>query len=132
MPTLVKTIMGGKTRKLGWVIESVENGRTLVIRKTPSAMAVKTKRKDFVSINDSAEREQAGWALDERLVQAIRGYKVDHVGIYVPKPGMLFTADAKLYTTPGVSSNWRKSAESKTYRFLGLNHFTKCPLRVRL
>lgn len=130
---LLKTIMSqsGK-RKLGWVVRTNDQGVCLVVKRTPLKMSIKTKRVNYVSINESADNEEAGWALDEPLIRAIKSYKVEQVVVYVPKPGILYQTPASNYFAKGVVYMAPKSKHGDRIRCVGIQHFERSQYKVKL
>lgn len=130
---LLRTVTnpGGK-RPLGWVVETKEFGNVLVVRKTPKAVAVSTKRSAYISINDSADNDQAGWALDDSLIRALQAHKCSKVCVYVKRPGIVYMTDAGNYHTPGVVYLVPKSKDGPRIRCVGMKHFDREPYRARV
>lgn len=130
---LIKTITqpGGK-RPLGWVVSSTNYGNVLVVRRTPRGIAVTTRRPNYVSINDSASNDQAGWPLDDALIQAIRTYNCKKVAVYVPKPGILYMTDADNYAKSGVVYMVPKNKSGARVRCVSMRHFDSEKYRVKL
>lgn len=130
---LLRTILTPNGRRpLGWVVATSDYGNVLVVRKTPHAIAVSTRRRDYVSINESAAQDQAGWPLDDALVRAIKSHAVQHVAVFVPKPGMLYMTDASNYFKGGVVYTVPKNKSGARWRCVGLEHFDKRPYRVKI
>lgn len=133
MPTVLKTVksQSGK-RVLGWVVHTDLDGVCLVLKRMPAKIAVSTKKREYKSINDSADREEAGWSLDHPLIRALQAYKVDNVVVYVPKPGIVYTTPASNYFTPGVVKFVPRTKEGEKIRCVGLEHFARRQYRVKL
>lgn len=133
MPTVLKTVksQSGK-RVLGWVVQTDQDGVCLVLKRMPAKIAVSTKKREYKSINDSAEREEAGWSLDHPLIRALQAYKVDNVVVYVPKPGIVYTTPASNYFTQGVVRFVPRTKEGEKIRCVGLEHFARRQYRVKL
>lgn len=130
---LIKTITTPSgSRPLGWVVTSSNSGNVLVVRRTPKAIAVTTRKSQYVSINESAEREEAGWALDDVLYRAIKTYDCKRVIVYVPKPGILYTTEAGNYSKAGVVYMVPKSKSGGRVRCVGMQHFTREKYRVKV
>lgn len=129
---LLKTINtpSGK-RPLGWVVATSEYGNVLVVRRMPSRIAVSTKRAAYISINDSADNDEAGWSLDDTLIQALKRYDCKKVAVFVKKPGMLYMTDAANYFKGGVVYLVSKGQGARV-RCVGLDNFDRRPYRVKI
>ena len=121
MPLVKALLTPTGKRKIGWVF--THNGdNILILKKTPRAIAVTTKRHDFVSINKSADESEAGWSLEPRLLRAIEVYECNKVMILTPRPGLLYTTDAKNYFD-GSKYVMVKKGEGQKVKCLPLEHF---------
>lgn len=130
---LLRTIMSqsGK-RKLGWVVKTDDLGVCLVVKRTPLKIAVSTSKSKYKSINESAAQDQAGWSLEEPLLRAIRSYDIEHVVVYVPKPGVVYTTPASNYHAKGVMYMVSKNKSGDRVRCVGMQHFQSRPFNVKL
>lgn len=130
---LVKTINtpSGK-RPLGWVVATPTYGNVLVVKRTPRAIAVTTKKAQYVSINDSADNDQAGWTLDDVLIRALKTYDCQKVVVYVPKPGLTYMTDAQNYLKGGVMYLAANTKTGPRLRCVATRHFERRAFRVKL
>ena len=124
-----RTITKGK-RTLGWVVNTPNNGKVLVVRTTPRALGVKTKRKDFVSLNESAANDEAGFPLKPDLFRALQSHRVDKVAFYIPKTGFLYITEASNYLKCFTMVARNKHGDRD--RCVMLEHFEKIKYHIKL
>jgi len=126
-----KTITKGK-RKLGWIVDTPSFGKVLVVRTTPRALGVTTKRADYVSINESAANEEAGFPLKPDLIRALQSHQVQKVAFYIPRTGYLYTTDAQNYFKGGAFKMVARNKHGDRDRCVMLGLFEKTKYRVKL
>lgn len=130
---LIKTITNASgSRPLAWVVATPTFGNVLVVRRTPHKAAITTKRSEYKSINESAAQHQAGWALDDQLLRALRQHDCKAVAVLVKKPGTLFMTDAANYHKAGVAYMVPKNKSGDRIRCVGLEHFHRRPYRAKV
>lgn len=130
---VLKTIMSpsGK-RKVGWIVRTNDHGVCLVVKRSIPKAVVTTRKAQYVSINESALQDEAGWSLDSHLLGWAKRMDVEQVVVYVPKPGIVYQTPLSSYTTPGVMYMASKSKEGDRQRTVGLKHFTRRPFKMKL
>jgi hypothetical protein len=129
---LIKTVtrLGGK-RPLGWIVES-EGRNVMILKRTPTGMTITTRKSAYVSINDSADRAQAGWALEPELLRALRTYECTELYVYVPKAGILYTIDAQAYDNPDLIYSAAKTKNGPRLRCVAVKEFKRQKYRVKI
>lgn len=129
---LIQTItsQSGK-RKLAWIFET-KDGNVLILKRTPSKIAINTRKTDFVSINQSANNNEAGWSLEPQLLRAIEVYNCKRVMVLTPKPGLLYITDAGNYFDGSKYFMVRKTLEGPKIRCLGMEHFETKAFGIKL
>ncbi|WEU67343.1 hypothetical protein [Xanthomonas phage JGB6] len=98
----------------------------------PPKIAITTKKSQYVSINESAEQDQAGWTLENELMRAMEAFKVEKVVVFVPKPGMVYMTDAANYRAKCIVYMAHKNKTGDRVRCVGLQHFERRHFRVKL
>ncbi len=132
MPSLILKVIQPTKRVLGWVVQTPTQGNILVVRRTPRAINVTTKRTEYNSINQSIDAAQAGWTLDFSLIKAIKDFTCQLVAVYVPKTGCVYMTSAWHYTKPGVYYSVDKNKSGDKIRCVGMGLFSRHLYRPKL